>query len=97
MSNLGVALDHSKEEILLDLQQNIEQVPAAVSVAYPYGHYNEDFIAAAKEAGLLIGLTTNEGYANMKNSNYEVNRYGITEKKSFEQFVMYVEGDMTWP
>ena len=95
--NLGVALDHSKEEILLDLQQNIEQLPAAVSVAYPYGHYNEDFIAAAREAGLLIGLTTNEGYANMKNSNYEVNRYGITEKKSFEQFAVYVEGDMTWP
>jgi peptidoglycan/xylan/chitin deacetylase (PgdA/CDA1 family) len=96
-SGTGVALDHSKEEILSDLQQNIEQLPAAVSVAYPYGHYNEDFIAAAREAGLLIGLTTNEGYANMKNSNYEVNRYGITEKKSFEQFAVYVEGDMTWP
>ena len=95
--NLGVALDHSKEEILLDLQQNLEQVPKAVSVAYPYGHYDEDFIAAAKDAGLLVGFTTVEGYANRKTSNYEVNRYGITEKKSFEQFVMYVEGDMTWP
>ena len=68
----GVALDHSKEEILLDLQQNLEQVPTAVSLAYPYGHYNEDFIAAAKEAGLLVGFTTTEGYANMRSSNYEV-------------------------
>lgn len=97
VSGVGVALDRSKEEILLDLQQNIEQVPAAVSLAYPYGHYNEDFIAAAKEAGLLIGFTTTEGYANRKTSNYEVCRYGSTEKKSFEQFVAYVEGDMTWP
>ncbi|WP_252504372.1 polysaccharide deacetylase family protein [Sporosarcina sp. Marseille-Q4943] len=96
-SGAGVALDHSKEEILLDLRRNIEQVPAAVSIAYPYGHYNDHFIAAAKEAGLLIGFTTNEGYANRKTSNYEVNRYGMTEKKTFEQFVAYVEGDMTWP
>ncbi len=96
-SAVGVALEHSKEEILLDLQHNIEQVPTAVSLAYPFGHYHEEFIAAAKEAGLLIGFTTTEGYANQKTSNYEVHRYGITEKKSFEQFVMYVEGDMTWP
>ncbi len=97
VSGVGIALERSKEEILLDLQQNIEQVPEAVSLAYPYGHYNEDFIAAAKEAGVLIGFTTTEGYANRKTSNYKVCRYGITEKKSFEQFVAYVEGDMTWP
>lgn len=93
----GVALGQSKEDILLDLRKNIEQVPTAVSIAYPFGHYNGDFIAAAKEAGLLIGFTTTEGYANRKMSNYEVSRYGVTEKKSFEQFVAYVEGDMTWP
>lgn len=90
----GVVFDHTKEEILLDLQQNIEQVPKAVSLAYPFGHYNEEFIAAAKEAGILIGFTTAEGYANRKMSNYEVCRYGMTEKKSFEEFVAYVEGDM---
>ncbi|MCG7344886.1 polysaccharide deacetylase family protein [Sporosarcina sp. ACRSL] len=93
----GVALQRSQEEILLDLQGNLEQVPAAVSIAYPYGHYNEHFIEAAKEAGLLIGFTIIEGYANMKSSNYEVSRFGMTEKRSFEQFVTYVEGDMTWP
>ena len=97
VSGVGIALDLSKEEILLDLQQNIEQVPTAVSLAYPYGHYTEDFIAAAKEVGLLIGFTTTEGYANRQTSNYEVSRYGITEKKSFEQFVAYVTGGMTWP
>lgn len=96
LSGVGIALDLSKEEILLDLQKNTEQLPAAVSLAYPYGHYTEDFIAAAKEVGVLIGFTTTEGYANRKTSNYEVCRYGITEKKSFEQFVAYVNGDMTW-
>ncbi|MGE7545836.1 polysaccharide deacetylase family protein [Sporosarcina newyorkensis] len=92
----GIALEHVKEEIFADLQRNMEQVPAAVSLAYPYGHYNEEFIAAAKEAGLLIGFTTTEGYATIDVSNYEVSRFGMTEKRSFEQFAAYVDGDMTW-
>ncbi|WP_153732104.1 polysaccharide deacetylase family protein [Sporosarcina obsidiansis] len=96
LNNKGMVFEHSKEEIVADLQRNIEQLPVAVSLAYPYGQYNEEFISAAKEIGLLIGYTTVEGYANMKGSNYEVCRYGMTEKKSFEQFVMYVDGDMTW-
>ncbi|MFS0575086.1 polysaccharide deacetylase family protein [Sporosarcina sp. 179-K 3D1 HS] len=95
--DLGVGLDRSQEEIVLDLQRNLEQVPAAVSLAYPYGHYNEAFIAAAKEVGLLVGFTTSEGYANRSASNYEVCRFGMTENRSFEQFVAYVDGDMTWP
>ncbi|MEK3934370.1 polysaccharide deacetylase family protein [Sporosarcina sp. FSL W7-1349] len=97
LNGVGVALDSSQEEIVADLQRNLEQVPAAVSLAYPYGQYNEQFVAAAKEAGLLIGFTTVEGYANRKASNYEVSRFGMTENKSFEQFVAYVDGDMTWP
>lgn len=93
----SIALENSKEAIIMDLQRNIEQVPNAISLAYPYGHYNEQFIAAAKEVGLLIGFTTKEGYANMSSSNYEVNRFGMTEKRSFEHFTTYVNGEMMWP
>ncbi|MDV6379014.1 polysaccharide deacetylase family protein [Sporosarcina sp. GW1-11] len=96
-TNLGVVFDHTQEEILGDLRENLKNVPTAVSIAYPYGQYNEQFIAAAKEVGLLIGYTTVEGYATMATSNYEVNRFGVTEKRSFEQFATYVDGDMTWP
>lgn len=94
---LGFALVRSKEEIKADLKSNLKQVPGAISVAYPYGQYNEEFIGAAKEIGLLIGFTIIEGYANMNDSNYEVRRFGMTENRSFEQFVTYVDGDMTWP
>ncbi|BAQ11137.1 polysaccharide deacetylase [Bacillus sp. OxB-1] len=97
LNGVGVALNSSQEEIVADLRRNLAQVPAAVSLAYPYGQYNEQLVAAAKEAGLLIGFTTVEGYANRKASNYEVSRFGMTENKSFEQFVAYVDGDMTWP
>lgn len=93
---IGIALERSEEEIIKDLQHNRQQVPDAISLAYPYGHYNEEFMRAAKEVGLLIAFTTVEGYANMNASNYEVCRFGMTEKKSFEQFTTYVNGNMIW-
>ena len=96
-SGVGLVYEHTEEEIVEDLQQNLRHVPSAVSIAYPYGQYNDEFIAAAKEVGLLIGYTTVEGYANMELSNYEVNRFGMTEKRSFEDFATYVDGDMRWP
>ena len=96
-SKVGLVFEHSEEEIFEDLKKNLQHVPSAVSIAYPYGQYNDAFIAAAKEAGLLIGYTTVEGYANTELSNYEVNRFGMTEKRSFEDFATYVDGDMRWP
>ncbi|ARF16657.1 polysaccharide deacetylase family protein [Sporosarcina ureae] len=96
-SGAGLVFEHTEEEIIEDLHENLRHVPSAVSIAYPYGQYNEEFIAAAKEVGLLIGYTTVEGYANMKWSNYEVNRFGMTEKRSFKDFATYVDGDMIWP
>ncbi|QTD39496.1 polysaccharide deacetylase family protein [Sporosarcina sp. Te-1] len=94
--NVGIALGLSQEEIMEDLQKNQEQLPSALSIAYPFGHYDKAFLAAAKEAGLLIGFTTEEGYADRSSSNYEVCRYGMTEKKSFAQFAQYVDGEMKW-
>ncbi|MBB4825036.1 peptidoglycan/xylan/chitin deacetylase (PgdA/CDA1 family) [Sporosarcina luteola] len=92
--SVGIALGLPKEKILEDLRKNKEQLPSAMSIAYPFGHYDESFLAAAKETGLLIGFTTEEGYAERSTSNYEVCRYGMTEKKSFAQFVQYVDGEM---
>lgn len=92
----GIGTELPTEQLIEDLQQNLTQVPDTISLAYPFGHYNEKMIDALKEVGLLIGFTTNDGYANMKDSNYEVNRFGITEKRTFEQFTTYVDGEMMW-
>ncbi|GKV56618.1 hypothetical protein NCCP2222_25650 [Sporosarcina sp. NCCP-2222] len=94
--SVGIALGLAKEKIIEDLQQNKEHVPSAISIAYPFGQYNAAFLEAAKETGLLIGFTTEEGYADRRTSNYEVSRFGITEKKSFAHFVEYVDGEMKW-
>ncbi|MGN7477052.1 polysaccharide deacetylase family protein [Solibacillus silvestris] len=91
-TGLAVGLEYSSAEIAADLQLNVATLKNATSLAYPFGHYNEAMIAAMKEVGLLIGFTTTEGYANMQQSNYKVNRFGMTENKTFEQFTSYVKG-----
>ncbi|MBD8038196.1 MULTISPECIES: polysaccharide deacetylase family protein [Solibacillus] len=91
-TGLGVALELSASEIAADLKRNVATLKNATSLAYPFGHYNEEMAKAMKEVGLLIGFTTNEGYANIEQSNYEVNRFGVTEKKTYEQFTSYVKG-----
>ena len=95
-TNSGIVMELSTEQLVEDLQQNVEEVPGAISLAYPFGQYNEQMIAAMKEVGLLIGFTTHDGYANPSGSNYEVNRFGMTEKRTIEQFATYVDGEMTW-
>lgn len=90
----GVALRLNAAQIEQDLQQNVAQLGHVTSIAYPFGHYNEAFIEAAKQAGIQLGFTTNEGYANIKASPYEIGRLGMTEKTTFAQFTSYVKGEL---
>ena len=93
-THIGIGMKLSTEAIFADLQTNLTHLPGAVTLAYPYGQYNEAYTTAAKEAGLLLGFTIIEGYANKKDSNYEVRRFGMTDNRSFEQFAAYVDGTM---
>lgn len=90
----GVALRLNAAQIEQDLQQNVAQLGHVTSIAYPFGHYNEAFIEAAKQAGIQLCFTTNEGYANIKASPYEIGRLGMTEKTTFAQFTSYVKGEL---
>jgi len=58
-----------------------------VSLAYPFGNYNDKVIAGAEAAGYKIAFTTNRGWANSKVSPFTLNRIycyanmGLTEFK----------------
>ena len=93
----GEALHLPAAQIEQDLQQNVAQLGHVTSIAYPFGHYNEAFIEAAKQAGIQLGFTTNVGYANIKVSPYEIGRLGMTEKTTFAQFTSYVKGEFAKP
>lgn len=93
----GKLMDVSAEELEADLRKNLEEIPTAISLAYPFGHYTEESIEVLKEVGFLLGFTTKTGYANMEDSNYEIKRFGLTEDVMMEDFIDYVDGEMLFP
>ena len=93
----GKLMDVSAEELEVDLRKNLEEIPTAISLAYPFGQYTEESIEVLKDLGFLLGFTTKPGYANMEDSNYKIKRFGLTEVVMMEDFIKYVQGEMLFP
>ena len=93
----GKLMDVSAEELEVDLRKNLEEIPTAISLAYPFGQYTEESIEVLKDLGFLLGFTTKPGYASMEDSNYEIKRFGLTEVVMMEDFIKYVQGEMLFP
>lgn len=87
-------MEVSAEELRDDLRQNLEDIPTAIAFAYPFGQNKEETIEVIKELGFFIGFTTVQGYANMLDSRYKINRYGPTQKTTMSEFIKYVQGEM---
>ena len=96
-TKVGKLMEVSAEELEIDLRKNLEEIPNAISLAYPFGHYKEESIEVMKDLGFLLGFTTKTGYGNMKDSNYEIKRFGLTEVVIMEEFTKYVQGEMLFP
>ncbi|MEK4231072.1 polysaccharide deacetylase family protein [Solibacillus sp. FSL H8-0538] len=96
-TKVGKLMEVSAEELEVDLRKNLEEIPNAISLAYPFGHYKEETIEVMKDLGFLLGFTTKTGYANMEDPNYEIKRFGVTEVVMMEEFINYVQGEMLFP
>lgn len=53
--------------------ENITNKPV-ISIAYPFGSYNQDTIKAATDAGYSIAFTVKKGFADRLESQYELDR-----------------------
>lgn len=53
----GIDAIMSKDEIAADLKQAALMLGNNDAIAYPYGDYTDDFLAAVKEQGILCGFT----------------------------------------
>lgn len=57
-----------------------------ISLAYPYGDYNNDTIRAAKEAGYTLCFTTNNGLASSESDYYQIERIYVSSRYSLDYF-----------
>lgn len=83
-----ISYDKQKEEITKAkaLIEDITKKPV-ISIAYPYGSYNEDTIKITEEAGYNMAFTVERGYAKRNINKFKINRvlidytYGINDIK----------------
>ena len=82
----------SYAELKEDLQKNKKDLPNSTSFAYPFGQYNATTIRVLKELKYTNAMTTKEGYANIGDDPYQIKRFGIYQRTSFDEFKNIVHG-----
>lgn len=81
----------SYDEQLLELKKSkeiLEKITGreVISLAYPFGDYNEDSIRAAKNAGYKLAFTTNLGLSDREDNIYELDRIYISSHYDMNTF-----------
>ena len=73
---------------LKDSKEKIESITGkkVLSVAYPYGDFNEDSIKAVKEAGYSFAFTTNLGYSDREDDPFKLDRIYVSSRYSMDTF-----------
>lgn len=57
-----------------------------LSIAYPFGDYNEDSINAAREAGYYLCFTTNRGFADRDDNPLSLDRIYVSSYYTIDEF-----------
>lgn len=81
----------SYEEQLKELKDSkdfIENITGkeVLSVAYPFGSYNETTFKATKDAGYKMGFTTDRGLSDREDGSYKLDRIYVSSGYSMETF-----------
>lgn len=79
------------EEQLNELKTSKEKIESITgkpvfSVAYPFGVYDDNTIAASKEAGYSMSFNTNKGLADRDDNPLSLNRIYVSSAYSIEEF-----------
>ena len=54
------------------------------AIAYPFGNFNDNTIKAAKNAGYILGFTTNRGFSDRNDNKLKLDRIYISSKYSMD-------------
>lgn len=82
----GRAMCKTTSEITADLKKSLEYVKNSDCLAYPYGHYDNDFIKALKNAGIRMAVTIQGGKVKKGTNKYLLPRRYIYRTISFDEF-----------
>ena len=90
----GLMITESYEAIMQDLEDGKHQMAKAyegntervISLAYPFGHYNETTLRAVKDSGINYAFTTNPGNVTLGDPPLELSRQGIAPEHSLADF-----------
>ena len=77
----------SKEEGLKDLTTSKEMLKTAISLAYPFGDYNDNTKEMLKEAGYDLAFTTEWGVVKPGMDKYALPRIRISDGNSLQTFI----------
>lgn len=85
----------SYDEQLLELKNSkeiLEKITGKeiISIAYPFGDYNEDTIKAAKNSGYKLAFTTNLGLSDRDDNIYELDRIYISSYYDMDTFKKFL-------
>ena len=84
------------EEQLSELKTSKEKLESitekpVISIAYPFGDYDDNTILASKEAGYSLSFNTNRGLSDREDNPLSLNRIYISSLYSIEQFKEILE------
>ena len=87
----GKAMCLTSSEILKDLKKSLEYVKNNDCLAYPFGHYDNDFIKAVKDAGIHMAVTTAGGKVKKGSDKYRLPRRYIYRTIPMSEFISKVK------
>ena len=87
----GRAMCKTSSEILADLKKSLEYVKNNDCLAYPFGHYDNDFIKALKDAGIHMAVTTQGGKVTKGINKYKLPRRYIYRTIPMSEFISKVQ------
>lgn len=78
--------DQLKE--MIDSKNTLEELTGKeiYSIAYPFGDFNSDTIKAAKEAGYILGFTTNRGLSDRDDNALKLDRIYVSSNYDINTF-----------
>ncbi len=79
-------------DIIFDFVNN-QRLINSPYFAYPFGAYDERIIEVLKFFNYKLAFTTKKGYVTSSTDPYEIPRFTISQKTTFDQFIKIVNGE----